>query len=598
MQTPVQHATLPIFRSHKDVVVEAVTGSGKTLAYMIPVIEKMLRAEDAPRRHHVQGIVCAPTRELAQQIYDVTRELISFHAESRELFVYANNGEKRPESASRVVVPQLLVGGTTKAMQDLSQFLSLSPNLLIATPGRLAELLASAHCKTPASSFEVLVLDEADRLLDLGFSQALSTLLSFLPKQRRTGLFSASMSDAVQELIKVGMLYPHKITVRVRSSKGGLIEERKTPLALQMSYVRVPASKKLPMLCRLLETLQPQPNKSICFASTCFAVKYWHQVLPALLPSGVALMPLHGKLEPKVRIRNFERFVRSSGPAVLLATDVAARGLDIPAVDLVLQLDPPQDVSVFVHRCGRAGRAGRVGKAVIFLQPGREEEGYTSLLQVRQTPVNLLEDPPMGVSDEEAEEASAKLRAQAQADRSVYELGKTAFVSWVRSYSKNTAGSIFRVSDLDWRDLAQGWGLLELPKMPELRKLDVDRSLGLGIDTESIAFLDKKREKKRQIELAEWKEAKTHRAESEPQVRSGRKKNEAWSAKHDREEVKAARREKKRRKREAEKTSRMSEAERQEHQKLEQLVDQVRRRNEAAARASTLGDADFEGFSD
>ncbi|KAK2071032.1 hypothetical protein P8C59_005489 [Phyllachora maydis] len=567
--TPVQHATLPIFRSHKDVVVEAVTGSGKTLAYMIPVIEKMLRAEDAPRRHHVQGIVCAPTRELAQQIYDVTRELISFHAESRELFVYANNGEKRPESASRVVVPQLLVGGTTKAMQDLSQFLSLSPNLLIATPGRLAELLASAHCKTPASSFEVLVLDEADRLLDLGFSQALSTLLSFLPKQRRTGLFSASMSDAVQELIKVGMLYPHKITVRVRSSKGGLIEERKTPLALQMSYVRVPASKKLPMLCRLLETLQPQPNKSICFASTCFAVKYWHQVLPALLPSGVALMPLHGKLEPKVRIRNFERFVRSSGPAVLLATDVAARGLDIPAVDLVLQLDPPQDVSVFVHRCGRAGRA-----------------------------VNLLEDPPMGVSDEEAEEASAKLRAQAQADRSVYELGKTAFVSWVRSYSKNTAGSIFRVSDLDWRDLAQGWGLLELPKMPELRKLDVDRSLGLGIDTESIAFLDKKREKKRQIELAEWKEAKTHRAESEPQVRSGRKKNEAWSAKHDREEVKAARREKKRRKREAEKTSRMSEAERQEHQKLEQLVDQVRRRNEAAARASTLGDADFEGFSD
>ncbi|KAK3941720.1 hypothetical protein QBC46DRAFT_285469 [Diplogelasinospora grovesii] len=598
--TPVQKSCLEIFRGNKDVVVEAVTGSGKTLAFLIPMAEKLLRADEPAKRHHVQAIIISPTRELASQIHNVLVSLIKFHAPSEALLQHVKGDEKRPTTTEPVIVPQLFVGGTTKAAEDLSTFLRLSPNVLVGTPGRLAELLSSPYVKAPSSAFEMLIMDEADRLLDMGFSQELSRILGYLPKQRRTGLFSASISDAVQEIIKVGLLYPHKITVRVKSLKsGGVIEERKTPMSLQMSYIVAPTSKKLPALCQLLEKLEPRPQRVIVFFSTCFAVKYYSRVLPSIMPAGFSLVSLHGKLEPQVREKNFERFLNATSPTVLLTTDIAARGLDIPQVDLVVQHDPPTDTKVFIHRCGRAGRAGRRGLAVVMLQPGREE-GYVQLLEVRQTPIKPLQEPAISVSDEEVERTSAKFRAQAQADREVFQLAQRAFVSWARSYIEHQASSIFRIQDLDWLDLAKGWGLVELPKMPELRGLDIDRSLGLGIDTEAITFKDKQREKKRQAEIAEWKATKASQRAAEEAGEAGdkkRKSNEAWSAKHDREDLKVARREKKRRKREAEKFSQMSEQEKLEQKKLSELIEEVRRRNEAKAQAG--GDDDeFGGFDD
>lgn len=125
------------------------------------------------------------------------------------------------------VVPQLLLGGTTTPAQDLSHFLQHSPNLLISTPGRLLELLSSPHVHCPQSSFEVLVLDEADRLLDLGFKEDLQKILARLPKQRRTGLFSASVSEAVDQIVRVGLRNPVKIAVKVKGASGG--DDRRTP---------------------------------------------------------------------------------------------------------------------------------------------------------------------------------------------------------------------------------------------------------------------------------------------------------------------------------------------------------------------------------
>ncbi|AEO71158.1 uncharacterized protein THITE_2123266 [Thermothielavioides terrestris NRRL 8126] len=600
--TPVQKSCLEIFRGNKDVVVEAVTGSGKTLAFLIPVVEKLLRCDEPAKRHHVQGIIISPTRELTSQIYNVLVSLIKFHGPSADLLPYAKSDEKRPATTEPVIVPQLLVGGTTKAAEDLRTFLRLSPNLLIGTPGRLAELLSSPYVKAPSSSFEVLVMDEADRLLDLGFSQELTRILGYLPKQRRTGLFSASLSEAVERLITVGLLYPHKITVRVKSLKdGGVIQERKTPMSLQMSYLVTPASQKIPALCQLLEKLEPRPSRSIIFFSTCLAVKYFARVLHGILPAGFSILSLHGKLEPQVREKNFERFVNATSPTILLTTDIAARGLDIPQVDLVVQHDPPTDTKVFIHRCGRAGRAGRRGLAVVLLQPGREE-GYVQLLEVRQTPITPLSKPAISVSAAEAEAVSAKIRAQAQADREVFQLAQRAFVSWARSYIEHQATSIFRVADLDWADLARGYGLLELPKMPEVKGLD--RSLGLGIDTESIPFRDAARERKRLEELARWK---AERAERQAAAADGgasapslkRKKNEAWSGKHEQEDLRAARREKRRKKREAQRLGRMTEKEREEQRKLEELIGEVRRRNELGASEKGGGAGDeFEGFDD
>ena len=523
-------------------------------------------------------------------------DLLAFHQDSAELLPYIQNDERRPDTAGHVALPQLCVGGTVKAADDLRTFLRLSPNLLIGTPGRLAELLSSPHVKTPSTFFECLVLDEADRLLDMGFQESLSRILGFLPKTRRTGLFSASVNDAVQEIIRVGLLYPHKITVRVKSLKDGSIVDKKTPASLEIKYLVTKPSEKLPAMFQILEKLDPRPQRTILFLSTCFAVKYFTRVLPGLLPAGFSLIPLHGKLEPAAREKNFARFLSSTSPSILVTTDVAARGLDIPQVDLVVQLDP--HTKNFIHRCGRAGRAGRKGLAVVFLHPGREE-GYVQYSEVRKMPITPLTHPPVAVTEEEISRAATKMRALARADRDVFQMAQRAFVSWVRSFLEQQATSIFRVADLDWRDLAEGWGLLELPKMPELRGLEVDRSLGLDVDTSKITFKDKLRERKRQAEMVEWKAAKASRVAAEREggdAQSRRNKNEAWSVKHDREDVTVARREKKRRKREAEKQANMTEQEKEDQKKLEAMIAEVRRKTEADALQAAADE--FQGFGD
>ena len=208
-------------------------------------------------------------------------------------------------------------------------------------------------------------MDEADRLLDLGFTDTLQKILSRLPKQRRTGLFSASMSEAVDQLVRVGLRNPVRIAVKVKSVSGA--QDKKTPASLQTCYHVARPAQKWPAIRKLLEGLQPSPQKSLIYVSTCAAVDYWQHILPVLLPDGISVFPLHGKHPPNVRTKNFARFVSAVTPSILLTTDVAARGLDIPSVDLVIQMDPPSDPKTFIHRCGRAGRAGRKGLAVVFL---------------------------------------------------------------------------------------------------------------------------------------------------------------------------------------------------------------------------------------
>lgn len=604
--TPVQAATIPLFRRNTDVVVEAVTGSGKTLAFLVPVIDKILRSEESRRLHNVTGVIVSPTRELATQIYDVlASQILPFHQPSADLLpiLKEDDDTKRSASSEPLVVPQLLVAGTTKPRADLSYFVRKSPNLLIATPGRLAELLSSPLVKT--SNLEVLVLDEADRLLDLGFKEQLNTILGYLPKQRRTGLFSASMSEAVSELIRAGLRNPQRIVVTVKNLKdGGIIEERKTPASLQMTYLVTKASHKFLALGQLLEKLEPRPQKTILFFNTCDSVKYFFKVLPAIMPPGFKLLRLHGKLDPSTREKNFAQFLTSSSPTVLLCTDVAARGLDIPQVDLVVQ-DPPQDPKTYIHRAGRAGRAGRRGLAVVMLQPGREED-FVPFLEIRKTPAQPLTQPPITVTDEEAEAASARIRAMALADREVLDLSFRAFPSFVRSYAEHRAASIFRVADLDWADLARQYGLVALPRMAELRKVEgLDRGLGLGIDVNAIAYKDPAKEKKRLAAMAERQaavESGEAAAAAERRV-AQRAKNAPWSGKVEKEETRVRRRERKEKKREAARIAGLTDKEKEEQKALEEMLAKVReqvRRDTAKAGpgARKKGEDTFEGFDD
>ncbi|PKS07002.1 hypothetical protein jhhlp_005599 [Lomentospora prolificans] len=599
--TAVQASCLPQFLERgADVVVEAVTGSGKTLAFLMPTVKKVLNIEDL-KRHHVAAIVVSPTRELATQIHSVLLSLLEFHEPSAQILPFLQEEEKRPDAASPVVVPQLLVGGTTTPAQDLAFFMRHSPNLLIATPGRLVELLASpyVHCKS-AAGFEVLILDEADRLLDLGFKQDLQRILGHLPKQRRTGLFSASVSDAVSEIIRVGLRNPVKITVRVKSLKdGGVIEDRKVPASLQMSYLKGPASHKLPLLCQLLEKLEQRPQRSMIFLSTCAAVDYFQHILPMLLPEGFSLICLHGKHPSKVREKNFNRFLTCVSPTILLTTDLASRGLDFPSVDLVVQIDPPSDTKAFIHRCGRAGRAGRKGLAVVMLQEGREEE-YITLLGVRQTPIFPLQKPAVQVSANEAASVTERIRQLVRADRALYDKASKAFVSWVRSYANHQAASIFRLADLDWADLGNAWGLLRLPRMPELKNWEGDRTLGEEVDWDNYAYKDKTREKQRREALEAEKEARAKGEFPESAKSKKRKKNnEAWSGKHEKGEVRTARREKRRKRKEAEADSKMTEDEKVKKMELKELIEEVRRRNQVVQEVQAKDKEDeFTGFND
>jgi len=175
-------------------------------------------------------ILTTPRRELASQIYDVLCSLLAFHPPSASVINPPDDNDSAPQkypASTPKVVPQLLLGGSTTPAEDLSTFLKRSPNVLVSTPGRLLELLSSPHVHCPQSSFEMLVLDEADRLLDLGFKEDLQKILARLPKQRRTGLFSASVSEAVDQLVRVGLRNPVKIVVRVKGASG--VEDKRTP---------------------------------------------------------------------------------------------------------------------------------------------------------------------------------------------------------------------------------------------------------------------------------------------------------------------------------------------------------------------------------
>lgn len=356
--TPVQASTIPLFLSHKDVIVEAVTGSGKTLSYVIPILEMLLRRSDPVPRGQVGALVVVPTRELAIQVHKVFKSFL----------------DAQPESASAVRGAQLVVGGSKLTpANDYAFFKDNAPHILVGTPGRLEELLANSGVRT--TEMEALVLDEADRLLDLGFAASLRSILDKLPKQRRTGLFSATMTDAISELARIGLRNPVRVVVKVEAKTS----ERRTPASLENMYHISRPENRLAQLLRILRAETSNgARKAVVFFATCAQVNYLYKVLAPLGPAQlgkVRLYSLHGKQTPARREATFREFVADSGPAALLCTDVAARGLDLPDIDVVVQFDAPTDPKVFSHRCGRTARAGRSGRAVVLLSRG-PEEGY------------------------------------------------------------------------------------------------------------------------------------------------------------------------------------------------------------------------------
>lgn len=348
--TPVQASAIPLFLSHKDVVVEAVTGSGKTLAFLIPIVEILSKRHLT--KSQVGAIVISPTRELAQQTGEVLVELL----------------KERPE-----ITQVALIGGTDVG-QDLKRMDANGCNIIVATPGRLLDILERSALSINIKTVEVLVLDEADRLLNLGFERTINAIIERLPKQRRTGLFSATMSDALSELIRTGLRNPVRITVKVENL--ATREEQKTPESLKSSVMICEYENRLPFV---LDYLRTHPaKKSIVYFGTCAAVEYFGRALSLLsgLKGAPKIYALHGKMDHKKRQRIYQEYI-SAERAALFCTDLAARGLDFADVDLVLQYEAPQDPTTFVHRCGRTARIGRQGEALLLLS--ENEDAYIGI---------------------------------------------------------------------------------------------------------------------------------------------------------------------------------------------------------------------------
>ncbi|XP_044296602.1 ATP-dependent RNA helicase DDX55 isoform X2 [Varanus komodoensis] len=494
-------ATIPLFMTNKDVAAEAVTGSGKTLAFVIPIIEILLRREQKLKKMQVGAIVITPTRELAVQIDEVISHFTKHFPQFSQC---------------------LLIGGKNP-MEDVERFKEQGGHILIATPGRLEDMFRrkseGLDLATSVKSLDVLVLDEADRLLDMGFEASLNTILDFLPKQRRTGLFSATQTQEVENLVRAGLRNPVRISVKEKGMAAS--NTQKTPTRLQNYYMICKADEKFNQLVHFLR--QHKPEKHLVFFSTCACVEYYGKALESLIKN-VKIMCIHGKMKHK-RNKIFTEF-RKLPSGILVCTDVMARGIDIPEVNWVLQYDPPSNASAFVHRCGRTARIGHLGNALVFLLP--MEETYVNFLAINQKCPMQEMKPQNNVAD-----VLPKLKSLSLADRAVYEKGMKAFVSSVQAYAKHECNLIFRLKDLDFTSLARGFALLKMPKMPELKGKSFPDFVPVDVDTDSIAFRDKNREKQRQIFLEQRKKGRLEQEGKRKII-----KNKAWSKQKSKKEKK------------------------------------------------------------
>ncbi|XP_044260230.1 probable ATP-dependent RNA helicase DDX55 homolog [Tribolium madens] len=495
--TPIQAAAIPQLLNKKDVVAEAVTGSGKTLAFLIPLLQ-ILKQRDKWKRQEIGALIVSPTRELATQIKQVLNQLL--------------------ESISGIT-SLLLVGGNS-VEEDFNNLKRDGGNVIICTPGRFEDLLSRKsdfNLTSALKNLEILILDEADRLLDYGFRKSLDVILSYLPKQRRTGLFSATQTKQLQDLIRAGLRNPVLVSVSVKA-------EHSTPEKLDNYYIIANNNHKLAALFTFLQSRSVQ--KAMLFLPTCAVVDFWSETFPHIF-ADFPILAIHGKMKEK-RKKIIEKF-KNSTRGLLLCTDVLARGIDIPEVDWVLQWDPPASASAFVHRVGRTARQGRQGSSLLFLLD--TEESYVPFIEKNQR-VKLDQLPDVS-NTKTSENLKNILQNLQKTDRDIMEKAKRAFVSHVRAYSKHECSLLLRIKEFPFGQVATSYGLLQLPKMPELKKHSSAGFEPLEVDLNTIPYKDKQREKVRLQKLEVYQNTgswpgkpKTVKKPNEPWSLTKQKKNE------------------------------------------------------------------------
>lgn len=349
--TPVQAQSIPAALEGRDVFALAQTGTGKTAAFAIPVLQQLTLKSD-PSNHHVRTLILAPTRELALQIND------SFLTYGKFL-------------KERIA---LIYGGVSQLRQE--EALRKKPSIVIATPGRLLDLCAQKH--VDLHHVEILVLDECDRMLDMGFARDLNKIVAMLPKQRQTLLLSATMPDEIRKLAAAYLHHP--VMVEIQS-------ESISPRLIRQELYRVDGGKKMQLLNDLLK--DKNFEQVLVFTRTKRGAD---RLAKSLGKNGISSAAIHGDKSQNQRENSLERF-RKGQMRVLVATDVASRGIDVKELSHVINYDMPGDVETYIHRIGRTGRAGKEGVSITFSAEYDHEE-ERDLLRVHGENLHIIGNHP------------------------------------------------------------------------------------------------------------------------------------------------------------------------------------------------------------
>lgn len=347
VMTPIQEQSVPVLLEGKDIIGQAQTGTGKTAAFAIPMIQKI-----NPEIKRPQGIILCPTRELAMQAAEEIRRLSKYMYGVKVLPVYGGQD----------------IG---KQIRALSQ----GVQIIVGTPGRVMDHLRRHTIKT--AEVKMIVLDEADEMLDMGFREDIETVLSDMPEEHQMALFSATMPQAILEI--AGTYQQNAVYIRVTPKE-------LTVSAIKQAYYRVAKKDKIRALCRLLDYYQP--SRSLIFANTKRMVD---EIAGRLNELGYEAGALHGDLTQAQRDTVMGQF-RKGTCSILIATDVAARGIDVSGVDAVFNYDVPEDIEYYVHRIGRTGRAGRKGRSFTLIS-GREIFKIRSIEKVCHTTIRERQLP-------------------------------------------------------------------------------------------------------------------------------------------------------------------------------------------------------------
>ncbi|KAF1809783.1 ATP-dependent RNA helicase HAS1 [Eremomyces bilateralis CBS 781.70] len=420
--TEIQQRGIPPLLAGRDVLGAAKTGSGKTLAFLIPAVEMLCALRFKPR-NGTGVIVVSPTRELALQIFGVARELMEHHSQTFGIVIGGANRRAEAEKLAKGV------------------------NLLIATPGRLLDHLQNTQGFV-YKNLKALIIDEADRILEVGFEDEMKQIVKILPNDdRQTMLFSATQTTKVEDLARIS-LRPGPLYINVDFHK-----DVSTVEGLEQGYVVCDSDLRF----RLLFTfLKKHPKKKIMvFCSSCACVTYYAELLNYI---DLPVLDLHGKQKQQKRTNTFFEFCNAD-QGVLVATDVAARGLDIPAVDWIIQFDPPDDPRDYIHRVGRTARGSNAkGRSLMFLQPS--ELGFLKHLKEARVPLVEFELPEKKI-----------LNIQSQLEKLIsknYYLNKSAkegYKSYLHAYASHSLRSVFDINSLDLVKVAKSFGFNAPPRV-------------------------------------------------------------------------------------------------------------------------------------